>query len=119
MRVLQVHSYSVIGNEAEPECYEIMVQLRDYAMIGENKLVGVGIVPLSEIVEKVSTRTNACIIKQSLQGSLSSWVQLGKRLQIDGQGLVLLRILSQRQQDELAKEFVKLKTETRYEEGAK
>ena len=97
-----------------------MVQLRDYAMIGENKLVGVGIVPLSEVVEKVSIRQEYMRAREPFpQGSLSSWVQLGKRLQIDGQGLVLLRILSQRQQDELAKEFVKLKTETRYEEGAK
>jgi protein unc-13 len=80
-----------------------MIQLRDYAMIGENKMVGVGVIALSDIVAK---------------GSLSQWVQLGKRLQLDSTALILLRILSQRQQDEIAKEFVKLKTESRYEEAA-
>jgi protein unc-13 len=93
---------SVIGNEAEPDVYEVMVQLRDYAFVGENRLVGVGCVPLADVMAK---------------GSLAAWVQLGKRLQIDTTGLILLRILSQRQQDELAKEFVKLKTEARYEEA--
>ena len=94
-----VHAFcSVIGNEAEPEHYEIQLQLRDYAMIGENKMVGVGIVPLRDLKET---------------GGLHAWVQLGKRLAIDQTGLILLRILSQRPNDEIAKEFCKLKTETR------
>jgi len=95
----------VIGNDGEPQNYEIMIQLRDYAMIGENKMVGVGVIALSDVVA-------------TAKGSLSIWVQLGKRLQLDSTALILLRILSQRQQDEIAKEFVKLKTESRYEEGA-
>lgn len=45
-----------------------------------------------------------------LPGSCSMWVQLGSRLQIDDDGLILLRILSQRQADDVAKEFVKCVT---------
>lgn len=85
-----------LGNEDEPQNYEIMFQLRDYSLLKENRLVGVGLLQLREIF-------------QFTDASHSGWVQLGKQLQIDEAGMILLRILAQRQNDEIAKEFVKLK----------
>lgn len=97
---MQIFNYSLIGNEEEPEHYELLFQTKDYCFARDDRILGVGILQLSNIVD---------------QGSCACWVQLGRRLHIDETGLILLRILSQRQQDEIAKEFVKLKSETRYE----
>ncbi|CAJ0564774.1 unnamed protein product, partial [Mesorhabditis spiculigera] len=90
-----------LGNEGEPEHYELMFQVKDYCLMREDRIVGVGVLQLAQVVEA--------------GGSLNQWVQLGARLHIDDTGLILLRILSQRQNDEVAKEFVKLKSECRYE----
>ncbi|GMT01747.1 hypothetical protein PENTCL1PPCAC_23921 [Pristionchus entomophagus] len=89
-----------LGNEGEPEHYELIFQVKDYCFAREDRIVGVGVLQLASIVE---------------QGNCSMWVQLGSRLQIDDDGLILLRILSQRQNDEVAKEFVKLKSDCRFE----
>jgi protein unc-13 len=91
-----------LGNEDDPEFYDLVFQVRDYCFIGENKLVGVGVLQLRDIVE-------------SSQNSYCDWIRLGKRFNIDETGLILLRILSQRQQDEVAKEFVNLKGTARFE----
>ncbi|KAK0427328.1 hypothetical protein QR680_010173 [Steinernema hermaphroditum] len=90
----------LIGNEGEPEHSELMFQVKDYSMLGTTRIVGVGVLQLSTVVE---------------QGSCALWVQLGRRLHIDETGLILLRILSQRQSDEIAREFVRLKSECRFE----
>lgn len=50
-----------------------------------------------------------------LQGSVASWLGMSKRIQMDETGWTILRILSQRSNDEVAKEFVKLKSEIRQE----
>ncbi|KAF1768292.1 hypothetical protein GCK72_000104 [Caenorhabditis remanei] len=90
-----------LGNEGEPEHYELMFQVKDYCFAREDRIVGVGVLQLSAVVDQA--------------GSCAMWVQLGTRLHIDETGLILLRILSQRQTDEIAKDFVRLKTECRYE----
>ncbi|PIC51205.1 hypothetical protein B9Z55_001809 [Caenorhabditis nigoni] len=90
-----------LGNEGEPEHYELMFQVKDYCFAREDRIVGVGVLQLSAVVDQA--------------GSCAMWVQLGTRLHIDETGLILLRILSQRQTDEVAKDFVRLKTECRYE----
>ncbi|CAB3407032.1 unnamed protein product [Caenorhabditis bovis] len=90
-----------LGNEGEPEHYELMFQVKDYCFAREDRIVGVGVLQLATVVEQ--------------NGSCAMWVQLGTRLHIDETGLILLRILSQRQTDEVAKEFVRLKTECRHE----
>lgn len=92
----------MLGNESEPQFYEIMFQLRDYAMMGEKKLVGVGVLQIVDVVEN--------------NNNYASWLKLGKSMNIDQTGLILLKILSQRGADEIAKEFVQLKTQSRYVE---
>ncbi|PAV85351.1 hypothetical protein WR25_22850 [Diploscapter pachys] len=90
-----------LGNEGEPEHYEIMFQVKDYCFAREDRIVGVGVLQLANVVEQA--------------GSCAMWVQLGQRLYIDETGLILLRILSQRQNDEVARDFVRLKSECRHE----
>ncbi|CDW52932.1 Phorbol ester:diacylglycerol binding protein [Trichuris trichiura] len=92
--------YFILGNEDDLEHYELIFQAKDYCFAREDRLIGVGVLQLRNFVE---------------HDSCACWVQLGRRQQIDETGLILLRILSQRQYDEVAKQFVRLKTESRYE----
>ncbi|KAK3097666.1 hypothetical protein FSP39_011924, partial [Pinctada imbricata] len=62
-------------------------------------LIGVAVMQLRDIVEK---------------GSCACWCSLSRRVHLDETGWTVLRILSQRTNDEVAKEFVKLKSESRH-----
>ncbi|CAF3821595.1 unnamed protein product [Rotaria sp. Silwood1] len=91
----------LLGNEEEPDCYELNVAVKDYSFMREDRLIGLNVIKLKQVCE---------------QDSWSSWIPLGARINFDDAGLTILRILSHRTNDELARQFVALKSARRHKE---
>jgi protein unc-13 A/B/C len=90
-----------IGNEETANMYEMHVCVKDYCFAREDRIVGMNVIKLGNVVE---------------HGSYACWLPLGSRVQMDDTGWTILRILSHRSNDELAKEFVQLKSAQRHKE---
>jgi protein unc-13 len=95
--------YSILGNESEPDCYELHLCVKDYCFAREDRLIGVAVLQLRDVAER---------------GSCACWCPLAKCIRLDETGWTVLRILSQRTGDDVAREFVKLKSECRHPEDA-
>jgi len=87
----------VLGNEDVLDNYELHICVKDYCFARIDNLVGMTVLHLKNM------------------GSYACSSALGRYIQMDSKGWTILKILSQRVSDEVAREFVFLKSTRRSE----
>ena len=92
--------FSLIGPEGEIPDYELQFSVKDYCFGSDDKIIGIAVIKLFDLANVH-------------QGTLGSWLPLASQIKLDDTGYTILRILSQRSNDDVAKDFVKLKHERR------
>ncbi|CAH8485788.1 unnamed protein product [Schistosoma rodhaini] len=104
---------------SDPESYELHMCAKDYCFGRTDRLIGLTVLQLRDLATTtdlnasptINSRDGRTGVGQS--GACACICSLGKRLHLDDTGWTILRILSQRPQDEIAREFVRLKSEVR------
>jgi len=91
---------SILVNEVYFDNYELHICAKDYCFARTDNLVGMTVLHLKNIAE---------------MGSCACTPALGRYIQMDPKGWTILKILSQRMNDEVAREFVLLKNDNRSE----
>ncbi|VEL23343.1 unnamed protein product [Protopolystoma xenopodis] len=90
---------SFLSNQSDPEWYELHIAVKDYCFGRTDRLVGVTVLSLAHALDL---------------GATPMRLPLGRRLHLNETGWTVLRILSQRvKSDEIARDFVKAKSECR------
>jgi len=97
-KLMMLFCNSPLGSESDPDCYELHLCVRDYCFAREDRIVGLAVLQMKDVVERTS-----CAL----------WCPLARCVHLDDTGWTVLRILSQRGSDDVAREFVKLKSECR------
>ncbi|KAL9985984.1 hypothetical protein ACROYT_G000036 [Oculina patagonica] len=90
--------FFILGNEDDLDSYELHICAKDYCFARSDNLVGMTVLHLKNIAD---------------MGSCACTPALGRYIQMDSKGWTILKILSQRMNDEVAREFVLLKNNSR------
>nr|QQY02551.1 protein unc-13 homolog A 1 [Cryptocotyle lingua] len=101
----------LLGAGSDPESYELHLCAKDYCFGRADRLIGLTVLQLRDLA--TPSRGGSGSGGTPGSGACACICRLGRRLHMDDTGWTILRILSQRPQDEIAREFVRLKSEVR------